>query len=200
MLKRSRSLLNVCLSLVTCILVVGLSALPLWSQDMGQPDQMQWPMRTEQPSESVVAGKMGKPAMSKFRVTLSGDTVVPKAVVGAAMGMAEATLMGDRLMVQGSFRGLSSPLRDYATDPATPPNPKVTSAVHIHRGAATENGPFQGALMVMPNNMGMGGTFSGEYTLSSEQQQALQANQLYIDLHTQQNRMGELRGYFRPAA
>jgi hypothetical protein len=44
----------------------------------------------------------------------------------------------------------------------------------------------------------MGGRLSGEYTLTPEQLQALSAGQLYVDIHTTQNRAGELRGIFQP--
>jgi hypothetical protein len=142
---------------------------------------------------------MSGKSMKRYSVNLSNSGVVPNAPSTSAMGMAEATLMGNRLMVKGRFSGLSSALRDYTTDPTNPPNPKITSAVHIHRGEATENGPFQFALNVMMSEKGMSGQFNGEYTLSSEQLQALMAGNLYIDLHTKQNRAGELRGYFRPA-
>ncbi len=156
---------------------------------------------TEAQFPSLMAGGMGDQSMKRYSINLSSSSIVPTAPATSAMGTAEAMLMGDRLVVRGSFSDLSSTLRDYAIDPTNPPNPKITSAVHIHRGDVSENGPFQFALMVKMNDMGMGmsGKFSGEYTLSREQLQALADGKLYIDLHTKQNRTGELRGYFRSA-
>jgi CHRD domain len=105
-----------------------------------------------------------------------------------------AVLVGDRLVMRGDFSRLSSPLRDYATDPVTPPNPNITSAVHIHQGDTAQNGPFQYALTVMLDNTGLDGRFAGDYTLTSAQLQALSDGNLYVDIHTSQNRAGELRG------
>ena len=136
-------------------------------------------------------------SMQLYSVMLVNQNVVPKAPSTAATGMAVGALMGDRLMVKGEFSGLSSALRDYATDPVDPPNPKITSAVHVHRGDASQNGPFQYPLTVTLDMTGMAGKFTGEYALTPEQLQALADGKLYIDIHTKQNRAGELRGIFR---
>ncbi len=199
MRQLAKRIFTVFLGVLTCGLIVGLSSAPSLSRDMPQttPSELtQW--LSDVPAEAIIAGEMGR-AMKQYSVTLSSSAVVPNAPTTSATGMAEAKLKGDRLMVKGRFMTLSSELRDYVADPVNPPNPKITSAVHIHRGAATENGPFQFALTVKLDKMGMGGQFSGEYTLSPEQLQALTEGKLYIDLHTKQNRAGELRGYFRPA-
>lgn len=198
--KTTRSFMNFFLGLLTCVLVVSPSIASGWSRDVVVPVVTEATQvgQTASP-ESILAGGMAGQSMKRYTVSLSSSGVVPKAPTTAATGIAEATLKGDRLMVKGRFSTLSSGLRDYTTDPTDPPNPKITSAVHIHRGEPTENGPFQFALNVMMNEMGMSGQFNGDYTLSSEQLQALMAGKLYIDLHTKQNRVGELRGYFRPA-
>jgi hypothetical protein len=198
--KTIRSCFNFFLSILTCVLVVSLSTLPALSKDGTQAVQLQTVSETTDAQfRSTTAQRMVEQSMKRYSVNLTSSKVVPNAPSTSAMGMAEAMLTGNRLMVRGSFEGLSSTLRDYVADPTNPPNPKITSAVHIHRGEATQNGPFQFALVVMMNDMGMGGKFRGEYTLSTEQLQALADGQLYIDLHTKQNRAGELRGYFRPA-
>lgn len=130
---------------------------------------------------------------------LSGQSIVPKAVRTDARGVVGAALSGNRLVVRGSFRELTSAPRDYATDPLDPPNPNITSAMHVHRGSPSENGPFQYALEVVMNATGRGGSAMGDYTLTPEQLQALQNGMLYIDLHTTRNRGGELRGILMPA-
>ncbi|HSM81749.1 MAG TPA: CHRD domain-containing protein [Nodosilinea sp.] len=129
---------------------------------------------------------------------LSGQNVVPNTPMTEARGVVGAALAGDRLVVRGSFRELSSAMRDYATDPVDPPNPNITSAFHVHRGSPSENGPFQYALEVTMNASGRGGSATGDYTLTPEQLQALQDGLLYIDLHTTRNRAGELRGILMP--
>ncbi|PSR19791.1 CHRD domain-containing protein [filamentous cyanobacterium CCP3] len=129
---------------------------------------------------------------------LNPQNVVPNSPMTDARGVVGAALAGDRLVVRGSFRELSSAMRNYATDPVDPPNPNITSAFHVHRGSPSENGPFQYALEVTMDNTGRGGSAMGDYTLTPEQLQALQNGMLYVDLHTTRNRGGELRGILTP--
>jgi hypothetical protein len=199
MKKAVRSLLNLMMGVMTCILIIGLSINPSFSKTAVTSVDiapMQWSSDLLPESDTLAQGMMGE-SMKRYQVMLGSQNVVPNSPSTMATGMAEATLKGDRLTVRGSFSQLSSALRDYAVDPVNPPNPKITSAVHIHRGEATANGPFQFALTVKTNGKSMGGKFSGRYTLSPEQLQALSEGKLYIDLHTQQNRTGELRGAFQ---
>ncbi|PSN16874.1 CHRD domain-containing protein [filamentous cyanobacterium CCT1] len=130
---------------------------------------------------------------------LSPQNVVPNSPMTDARGVVGAALAGDRLVVRGSFRELTSAMRDYGSDPVDPPNPNITSAFHVHRGSPSENGPFQYALDVTMDDTGRGGSAMGDYTLTPEQLQALQNGMLYIDLHTTRNRGGELRGILMPA-
>ncbi|MBL1173548.1 CHRD domain-containing protein [Pantanalinema sp. GBBB05] len=190
-----RSLANLLLGVVTCVLLIGFSTTPTLSR-LVTPAAM--PPGSGGDTSAVMAQGMSNQMMQRYAAPLINASVVPNAPSTPAMGVAEASLMGNRLTVRGSFMGLSSPLRDYAIDPVNPPNPKITSAVHIHRGDNTQNGPFQYALTVMRDQTGMGGKFSGDYTLTSEQLQALTTGKLYVDIHTKQNRAGELRGIFRP--
>ncbi|CAN1210922.1 CHRD domain-containing protein [Tumidithrix helvetica PCC 7403] len=135
--------------------------------------------------------------LKKFAAILSGDNVYPNPASTPASGVVGAALNGNRLIVRGGFHSLSSPLRDYATDPVSPPNPNITSAVHIHRGTSSQNGPFQYALQVQLDRDGLGGTVKGEYTLTDEQLQALMSDGLYVDLHTKGFRTGEIRGILK---
>lgn len=195
--KAKRSLFNLFLGAITCVLLIGFSTTPVFSKLTTHASIQTQSSQSDSPV-SVVAQGMSKPMMQRYAAALINASVVPKAPSTSAMGVAEASLMGNRLTVRGAFTGLSSALRDYATDPVDPPNPKITSAVHIHRGDNTQNGPFQYALLVKLNQTGMGGTFTGNYTLTNEQIQALADGKLYVDIHTKQNRAGELRGIFRP--
>lgn len=142
---------------------------------------------------ALLAQGMSQPMMT-YVAMLSPQNVVPNAPRSYAQGVVGAVLSGDRLVVRASFRELSSEMRDYQMDPVDPPNPNITSAFHIHRGSPTENGPFQYALEVMMNETGMGGDARGEFTLTSEQLQALNNGMLYVDLHTTRYRGGEIRG------
>jgi len=135
--------------------------------------------------------------LKRFVAVLSGDDVYPTPAMTFATGAVGAALNGNRLIVRGDFRGLSSPLRDYATDPVSPPNPKITSGVHMHRGTPKENGPFQNTLEVQIEPNGLNGRVKGEFTLTDEQLQALNNGTLYIDLHAKSFRAGELRGVLK---
>ncbi|MBD2465022.1 CHRD domain-containing protein [Oscillatoria sp. FACHB-1407] len=146
----------------------------------------------------LMAQGMPNRGLKTYVAMMSKANVVPTSPQTQALGTVGAVLSGDRLIVRGSFRNLSSPLRDYATDPVNPPNPNITSAFHIHRGMPSENGPFQYALTVMLDDTGRAGTAMGEYTLTAEQLTALENNMLYVDLHTTRNRAGELRAVLMP--
>ncbi|MGB3308764.1 MAG: CHRD domain-containing protein [Nodosilinea sp.] len=146
----------------------------------------------------LAQGSADRPIVT-YLAMLSSQNVVPNSPMTNARGVVGAALAGDRLVVRGSFRELTSAMRDYGTDPVNPPNPNITSAFHVHQGSPSENGPFQYALEVMMDDTGLGGSAMGDYTLTPEQLQALQNGMLYIDLHTTRNRGGELRGILMPA-
>lgn len=207
-----RSRFNILLGLLTCVLLITLSYAPAFSrivpadvaQSVSLPESMkaapinQHLMADLREAESVLAQSTPDGRMQRYAALLTASSVMPNAPSSAATGVAGAVLVGDRLVVRGDFNGLSSALRDYTKDPVNPPNPNITSAVHIHQGDRTQNGPFQYALNVTLNDTGKGGRLAGEYTLTGEQLQALADGKLYVDLHTKQNRAGELRGMFRP--
>lgn len=200
MKKTKRTFFHCFLGVLTCLLLIGTST-PSLSKTPAQAGMPTTPTQAvsqpDLPSNWLAQGMMNK-APKRYEAVLSSQNVVPTAPSTMAMGKVKAMLKGDRLMVQGDFANLSSPLRDYKVDPVDPPNPKITSAAHIHRGDSTQNGPFQYALTVKLNPSGMGGKLSGEYTLSSEQLQALSEGKLYVDIHTQKHRGGELRGILQP--
>lgn len=206
-MSAKRLALNLLLGAVTCFLLIGVST-PSIAKVVSAPTQAASHSGVSeslvslathlQEAESTLLAQGMEGTMMSYGAVLRSANVVPTAPSTAARGAVGAVLSGNRLVVRGSFRNLSSPLRDYATDPVNPPNPNITSAFHIHRGAPTENGPFQYALQVMLDESGMGGMAMGEYTLTPEQLQALADGMLYIDVHTTQNRAGELRGILMP--
>ncbi len=207
---------NVLMAVCSCLLVIGLYS-PAFGRVVAQ-----LPMPTAQLDMAGLSasayGSLGTEIDTNLRAarsallaqgTTTGSTVtyvavlnpknvVPTAPMAQARGAVGAALSGNRLVVRGSFGNLTSPLRDYATDPVNPPNPNITSAFHLHQGGPGENGPFQYALEVMVDGTGHGGQARGEYTLTAEQLQALNNGMLYVDLHTTRNRGGELRGILMP--
>lgn len=114
-------------------------------------------------------------------ITLSGAQEVP-AVDTAAMGTGTATLSGNMLMISGEFSGLSSPLFPIAGTPG-----------HVHMAPMGANGDVVLMLDVVSAD-GMSGTFSTHTELTPEQLAAYNAGELYVNLHTEMNQGGELRG------
>lgn len=110
-------------------------------------------------------------------VTLAGDQEVP-AVTTEAMGSATVSLSGDTLSVSGDFSGLSSP----------------QVGGHIHMAPAGENGDVIFPLNISADDDGLSGIFSLSTTLTPEQLSALNAGELYINIHSEMNSGGEIRG------
>jgi Ca2+-binding RTX toxin-like protein len=82
------------------------------------------------------------------------------------------------LSLDGSFRNLTS---------------SVLFA-HIHFGERGINGPVFQDLEVEANLSGKRGTLGGEFSLTEQQLTAFQNGEYYVNLHTQNNPGGELRG------
>jgi CHRD domain len=195
---RQRFLGYFLIGIFTCLSLVGISD-PSFSFNPGSFNADFTPSFLS-PEKSILLAQSGeKSKFISYSANLEGSSIVPSPVNTAAFGEVGAVLIGDRLVVRGGFRNLSSQLRDYAADPLNPPNPNITSGIHLHRGATTENGPFQFALTVNLDPALLSGTFSGELTLNPEQIEAFTTGKMYVDLHTKANRAGELRGLLKPA-
>ena len=204
--KKLRLLL---VGIFTCLLITGLlsfawgtatAALPTLSANpssvnnfLGQAD-----VTVQQAQEVLIAQGSSRSSLMSYVAVMSEDNVVPGDPKTMARGAVGAAMSGNRLVVRGSLRNLSSPLRDYASDPVNPPNTNITSAFHIHQGTPDENGPFQYALEVTLDDANRSGSARGEYMLTAEQAQALASGRLYVDVHTTKNRGGELRGILMP--
>jgi alcohol dehydrogenase (cytochrome c) len=105
-------------------------------------------------------------------VPVSGQTV--RSITG--VGQVRATLSGNRLTVTGSYNGMSS----------------AATAAHIHVGAPGRPGPVLQPLTV---SNAAAGDISGTLELTSEQVAALRAHSLYVQIHSEDNPTGELRGW-----
>lgn len=216
--KTRRTLFNFLFGAITCLFLVGVASTPSLSKPPAtattQSNSMMAASTSPMPQLELIDRQLadnlrkansiliaqGLPGSSitRYVAVLTKNSVVPATPSTSAFGAAGAVLVGDRFIVQGDFSNLSSALRDYATDPLDPPNPNITSGIHIHQGEPNANGPFQYALDVTPADDELSGRFAGEYTLTSEQLQALSSGRLYVDLHTKQNRAGEMRGILQP--
>ena len=117
-----------------------------------------------------------------FRARLSPlpvDGRLVRTITG--VGQVRAALAGDRLTITGTFRGLASP----------------ATAAHVHIAPAGERGPAVGPLEVSTSPEG---DITGSVVLSIEDSAALLAQSLYIQIHSEENPDGELRGWIYDVA
>jgi len=91
-------------------------------------------------------------------------------------GEVRAVLNGSTLTVSGNFEGMSS----------------AATMAHIHQGPKAIPGPVVLRLDVSSGNAG---TISGTRILSPELIEALHAESLYVQIHSETNPEGELRGW-----
>lgn len=91
-------------------------------------------------------------------------------------GQVTAKLNGTTLTIDGHFEGMNSP----------------ATMAHIHLGPKAVPGPV---ILRLDVGSGSSGTISGSLTLSPEQVGALHAESLYVQIHSESNPEGELRGW-----
>ncbi len=114
---------------------------------------------------------------TSFRARLSPlpvDGRLFRTVTG--VGQVRATLAGNRLTLTGTYTGMSSP----------------ATVAHIHFARPGQQGPVAQPLQVSTSPAG---DISGTIELNSEQSAALQARSLYVQIHSEGNPGGELRGW-----
>ncbi len=115
--------------------------------------------------------------------TLSGAQEAPP-VVSAGRGSAHFSLMGDQLSFVITYSGLSGP--------ATLAHIHGPAAIGVSTGVMVDLAPFHdGAL-------GTSGRFVGTVTLTPDQWVAVVAGLTYVNVHTDLNRPGEIRGQILP--
>ncbi len=135
----------------------------------------------------LLGGTLGGPALTSsgqlsaqadsFRARLSPSPVNGRTVQTiTGVGQVRATLDGNRLTVTGTYRGMSSP----------------ATAAHIHFGAPGRPGPLAQPLEVTSSPEG---EVSGIAELTDQQVDALRAQSLYVQIHSEGNPGGELRGW-----
>ena len=113
-------------------------------------------------------------AMINFKASLSGKSEVPPNA-SPATGSVTATYDSDskKLTWKGSYSGLSGP----------------ASAAHFH-GPAVEGKNAGVMVPISPN----GPSFEGSATLTDAQAKALMDGDMYVNVHTAENKGGEIRG------
>ena len=128
-------------------------------------------------SLSVTLVGMSVQAQEVYRARLSPMPTTPQSVADiTGEGEVILTLNGNALSVEGNFSGISS----------------ATTMGHIHNGPPAQPGPVVHRLEVTaaPN-----GNISAELELTDEQVTALRNNELYVQIHSENNAPGELRGW-----
>ena len=116
-------------------------------------------------------------AQEIFRARLSPMPTTPQTVT-TILGEGEVilTLNGNSLIVDGNFSGMSS----------------AATGAHIHNGPPAQPGPVIYTLEVSQSTEG---SVNGTLSLSDEQVEALNNNEFYIQIHSESNPAGELRGW-----
>lgn len=130
-------------------------------------------------------GQLAGTPRAVFRAHLSGSNEMP-AVTSMAGGAVVAELMNDTTVVfSGSFSGLESAL-----------NTDIAGGAHIHLGMPGENGDVLIPLAVTEEG-GTAGRFlpaDNTFTIDSDQLEAMMNRGLYVNIHSLDQPMGEIRG------
>lgn len=123
-------------------------------------------------------------AQTTVEIVLAGHNQVPQ-VRSPGTGMVEVTVDGDSLFVSGSFEDL----REYYL------------GAGIHFGRDNETGNLIYRLSAELNEEKTGGVFKAEengFELRDAQKEALRNGRMYINIRSNRNRSGEIRGQIPP--
>ncbi|MCH8495581.1 MAG: CHRD domain-containing protein [Balneolales bacterium] len=145
-------------------------------------------VHTDMENAGELRGQLLPVARTYLAARLDGlNEVIDMAPVWSdARGLIQAELTGNRLSISGSFDGLGSKL---ATE--------IAGGAHIHMGEVGTNGGVVFALVAQVDEDLKGGVFMASentFELTTQQQEALLAGELYVNIHSVENTAGEIRG------
>lgn len=124
------------------------------------------------------------PISASFTAALSTVNEVPPVTTESdASGMARAILRGNAVIVSGRFMGLVSNLFDIGD----------AGPAHVHVGAVGDTGPVVLVLEVISEDR-RAGRFGVADTLPDAGVVAMTENGYYVNIHTEANQPGEIRG------
>jgi hypothetical protein len=127
-------------------------------------------------AETVLSGQQTE----TFRARLTPVPVNPDtAETTLGFGSVTATLDGNRLTIGGNFEQMNSPARES----------------HVHRAFKGLRGP---SLFTLTTSKAPQGEITGVVSLTASQIADLKNGRLYIQIHTEQNPDGHLRGWLLP--
>ena len=142
-------------------------------------------IHTQQYPSGELRGQVVPSADQLFYADLKGDKQNPPVNTNASGGVI-AELNGNQLTVSGAFSDLDS---DF--------NFNVAGGAHLHFGDRDRNGGVTIPLNATLGNNLRNGRFiadSNTYSLNSDQLDSLNINHLYVNIHTQDNPSGAIRG------
>jgi hypothetical protein len=119
-------------------------------------------------------------ASAYFKTNLSGLHEQPTPVITEAFGAVNVEITGDRAIVTGGFEALSS----------------AYTASHLHSGSVTGSGGVEVTLnaTVSSDTSGVYNVSDNTYELTEAQLEAMNSQGLYVNVHSQAEAAGELRG------
>lgn len=119
-----------------------------------------------------------------FSVTLLGAFERPTAVTTSGTGSGILAIEGDTLLFNLRYAGLSGP----------------ATLAHIHGPADTtvSAGVLINLAPFNDGGFGVGGGISGAVVLTAEQKAAIYSGRTYVNIHTDANKPGEIRGQVAP--
>jgi hypothetical protein len=125
----------------------------------------------------LLAGCASMSSSGGPNVTLGGSQEIPPVTTGAT---------GNGTIKVGADRSVSGSVMTYGVN---------GTAAHIHQAAMGQNGP-----VIVPLTKTADGVWSvpAGVTLTDAQYEAFKAGNLYVNVHSDANKGGEIRGQLRP--